>query len=222
MRRLALVLLALLFRAPTSFASDEFESWHLFFIQKSLDSNWSLYAELQPRFHYTGGATQGSDFRQLIVRPALLYRVGASSATLGIGYAWAPSPSNVAAYDHRAWQQLQWDGRGRLGHLILRTRFEQRTFVGIPGPSFRARQMIRWLTSFPLGLAISDEFFINLDAKAAGSVRGWEQNRFFVGSHQRLSQNVWVEAGYLNAWVVRAHRDDRKVHALYTFLGWTW
>jgi hypothetical protein len=212
----------------------ELQSWHLFFAQGKLSPNWSLYFEAQPRFRWLNDRSSFSPgtTERFLLRPAIIRKLSDGVSTLALGYGWTPLLSPSFQMENRLWQQFQTEFRPHetSSKIILRTRLEQRRIEPAKQTAHRFRQMVRWLSDISVGpedwglgrLAVSDEVFFQLNTVPRGPSRGLDQNRLFLGSHFKVSESVWWEAGYLNVWVARPSREDRMIHALYTFAAWNW
>jgi hypothetical protein len=212
----------------------ELQSWHLFFTQGKLSPNWSLYLEAQPRFRWLNDRSSFSPgtTERFVLRPAIIRKLSDGVSTLALGYGWTPLLSPSFQMENRLWQQFQTEFRPHAtsSRIILRTRLEQRRVEPAKQTAHRFRQMVRWLSDISVGpedwglgkLAVSDEVFFNLNTVPRGPQGGFDQNRVFLGGHFKVSDSVWWEAGYLNTWVARPEREDRMIHALYTFAAWNW
>ncbi len=212
----------------------ELQGWHLFFTQGKLTPQWSLYLEAQPRFRWINDRAVFSPgtTERFLLRPAIIRKLSDGVSTLALGYAWTPLLSPTFQMENRLWQQFQTEftPHETLSKIILRTRLEQRRIHPSQQTSHRLRQMFRWLSGISVGpetwglgkLAVSDEVFFHLNSVPRGPTSGFDQNRVFLGSHFRVSDSVWWEVGYLNAWVSRPTSEDRMIHALYTFAAWNW
>lgn len=212
----------------------EMQSWHLFFTQGKLSPNCSIYLEAQPRFRWLNDRSSFSPgtTERFLLRPAIIRKLSDGVSTLALGYGWTPLLSPNFQTENRLWQQFQTEFRPHEteSKMIFRTRLEQRRIESTHQTAHRLRQMVRWLSGISVGpedwglgkLAISDEVFFNLNTVPRGPQGGFDQNRIFLGSHFKVSDSVWWEAGYLNAWVARPSREDRMIHALYTFAAWNW
>lgn len=235
-RRIFQVLLSILLWGTSSAQAiePELQSWHLFFTQGKLSSNWFLYLEFQPRFRWLNDRSSFSPgtTERSIIRPAIVRKLSDGVSTVALGYGWTPLLSPAFQMENRFWQQFQTEFRPQEtgSKIILRTRLEQRRIEPTQQTAHRLRQMFRWLSDISVGpedwglgkLAVSDEVFFHLNTVPRGPTGGLDQNRLFLGSHFKVSDSVWWEAGYLNAWVVRPSREDRMIHALYTFAAWNW
>lgn len=180
--------------------------------------NW--YAEVQPRWRESG-----RDFDQLLIRPAVFYKVSERSS-LWLGYANAQTRTirSGTTEEHRIWQQFSYTLNLGSTTFLSRTRLEQRALDTGNDVGHRIRHMFR--VSLPLeqspkfSLVGSNEIFINLNDTDWGAQSGFDQNRLFLGGSYRLTSNMHVEAGYLNQYVNTA-TIDRRNHVLSTTLNFS-
>ena len=170
--------------------------------------NWRWYAEVQPRWR-----EEGSNFDQLLVRPAVLYDLN-KQTSVWLGYANViTDPANRNTFEeHRVWQQLLHNFQP-IGGLSIqsRTRIEQRFIENSNKTGHKIRQMIR-LTA-PSGISPKllwvayDEYFLNLNDTDYGAERGFDQNRAFLGVNWALDQQIKLEVGYLNQYINGSQTD---------------
>lgn len=162
-------------------------------------------------------ARRGPDGFTGILRPALGWRFSPSLALYG-GYAWVPfyadDDESKDVQEHRAWQQLIYQGKEGPLLLQLRPRFEQR-FRPDEDVAFRLRFFGRlnaelWESS-PLAVAAWDETFVQLGETSWGAPGGFDQNRLFLGLAYTVGE-VRVEPGYLNVAIRRPDDSLRIEH----------
>jgi len=160
------------------------------------------------------------------------YDIGSVPIRLGFGYNFDKENSVMLGYlyqysqppyaktdvnENRAWQQyMNVQDFKETGKLQFRSRFEQRTLEEGEGTALRARQQIKY--SYPMdkmwGFAVSEEVFVNLNSVSWGPVAGFDQNRFFIGPYMQLNDDVKVEVGYQNVFVLKDLVDDQMNHLL--------
>lgn len=178
--------------------------------------NW--YAEYQPRWRQEGKHLDAS-----ILRPAIFYDIN-QSASVWLGYAnvrFHPS-GRASREENRLWQQFLYKFQPFNDiSLLSRTRLEQRHFEGGSDTGHRLRQLFR--TSIPIqtsaySLVLWDEYFIHLNDTDWGAVRGFDQNRAFVGVNAKLDKQTSLEVGYLNQYV-NTRNIDRENHVFLTTLN---
>ena len=181
--------------------------------------NW--FAELQPRWR-----EEGDQFDQLIIRPALFYKLDAKSS-IWFGYLKAVShPAGRSTFDEdRLWQQYSYTF-DPLNTVTIqsRTRLEERRLETGKETGYRLRQMLKASTPLEVNpkvsLIASDELFINFNDTDWGARSGFDQNRFFLGVGYVFNPSVKVEAGYLNQYINGA-TVNRMNHVLSTTLSYS-
>ncbi len=192
------------FNAPGKLPSDRF-NWH---------------AELQPRWRESG-----REFDQLLVRPALFYKLSdRSSLWLGYANAQTRTARSGTTEEHRIWQQFSYAFKLGTVTLLSRTRLEQRLLDTGDDIGHRLRQMFR--ATMPLELAPkfslvgSNELFVNLNDSDWGMRSGFYQNRLFLGVGYSVNSKLRLEGGYLNQYVDTA-TIDRRNQVLSTSINFT-
>ncbi len=196
---------------PACADDSDTQQWSLLVVNKKLSERWLGYFEVQPRF-----GDNASDLERLLIRPAIGYRLS-PKLSLWQGYAWTPLFSPFFDGEHRTYQQVLYDTSVGATGVVSRTRFEQRFIEGAGGTSHRVRSMLR--LSHPISrdrkwLAIGyDELFWNLNSTDNGPVRGFDQNRLFLGVGRQINSSLRVETGYMLNPVNRPRtRADRQLH----------
>jgi hypothetical protein len=182
--------------------------------QGDISGNWGWYFEVQPRWR-----EEGEQFDQLLVRPAISYRLDQrSSLWLGYGRVVSHPMAGGTVDEDRLWQQLlhqfdSWHGVT----LSSRTRLEQRRMEIGDETGHRLRQMLRAMHPLPgvenASVVLWDEVFFNTNDTDWGARSGFDQNRFFAGLAYVFSSHAKAEAGYLNQYVNTA-ATDRMHHVL--------
>ncbi|QJD69905.1 DUF2490 domain-containing protein [Xanthomonas campestris pv. badrii] len=175
---------------------------------------WSM--DVHPRWR-----EEGEQFDQLILRPAVFYRLN-SKASVWMGYDTiishpAGQPSNR---ENRWWGQFQYQFDPIADITITsRTRLEQRHREDFSDEGYRVRQMLRATRpsgfSPQLSWVLFNELFVNLDQTRWGARRGLDQNRVFVGINWKFNAIANVDVGYLNQFV-NTSAVDRENHVLMT------
>ena len=162
-------------------------------------------------------ARRGPDGFTGILRPALGWKFSPSLALYG-GYAWVPfyadDDESKDVQEHRAWQQLVYQGKEGPLLLQLRPRFEQR-FRPDEDVAFRLRLFGRlnaelWKGA-PLAVATWDETFVQLGENSWGAPGGFDQNRLFLGLAYTVGE-LRLEPGYLNVAIRRPDDSLRIEH----------
>ncbi len=181
--------------------------------------NW--YAEVQPRWR-----DEGANFDQLIIRPALFYKLSPKSS-VWLGYANVTShpAGKKNTNEDRLWQQFSYSFDPIADIAITsRTRFEQRWLDTGDDVGYRLRQMIKLskpILSVPnLSWVVSDEYYLNTNSTDWGARSGFDQNRLFLGGAYKINSHAKIEAGYLNQYV-NGRTVDRMNHVLSTTLELT-
>jgi hypothetical protein len=182
--------------------------------QGEVSGNWGWYFEVQPRWR-----EEGEQFDQLLVRPAISYRLDQrSSLWLGYGRVVSHPAAGGTVDEDRLWQQLlhqfsPWHGVT----LSSRTRLEQRWVESGEETGYRLRQMLRATHPLPgvenASVVLWDEVFLNANDTDWGARSGFDQNRFFAGLGYAFTPHAKAEAGYLNQYVNTA-ATDRMHHVL--------
>ncbi len=180
--------------------------------------NLSWYAEIQPRWK-----EEGSEFDQLIIRPALLYKLSKQSS-IGLGYAHVNThKKNGNQEENRLWQQFTYTFEP-IDNITLqsRTRLEQRHMENASDTAHRLRQMVRATRPFDsnpaFSLVVWDEVMIYFNDTDWGARSGFDQNRLFLGASWQINSKTKVEMGYLNQYI-NATNIDKENHVLSTTLG---
>ncbi len=181
--------------------------------------NWS--AEVQPRWR-----EEGDKLNQLIIRPAIFYKLDAKSS-VWFGYEKIVNhPAKKATFDEdRLWQQYSYtfDPIDKVT-IQNRTRLEERRLDSGKETGFRLRQMLK--ASMPLevnpklSLIVSDELFMDLNHTDWGVRGGFDQNRLFLGAGYVFNPHAKMEAGYLNQYV-NSTPIDKMNHVLSGTLAFT-
>lgn len=184
------------------------------------DTNFNWYAELQPRWR-----EEGDHFDQLIIRPALFYKLDTKSS-VWLGYVKVVNhpAGKPTREENRLWQQFTYNF-DKIGSVAIqsRTRLEQRRLEDASDTEHRLRQMIK--LSMPLSFnpnlsaVASDEYFIKLNNTDWGGDSGFDQNRLFLGLGYKFSDHAKLEVGYLNQYV-NTSTVDRMNHVISTTVSY--
>lgn len=198
---------------------EDGRGWLSLYMQGKLfatDAYWSMDTHLRWR-------DEGQHFDQLILRPALFYKLNPQTS-VWVGYdSIMTHPAGGSAFrENRVWQQLQHQFDEVAGFTFTsRSRLEQRKREDFSDQSYRLRQMLRVTrpSGWHPGLSwlVYDELFINLNQTDWGVQRGIDQNRLFVGVNWTLSHVANVDVGYLNQYINTRHAD-RENHVWMTTL----
>lgn len=142
--------------------------------------------------------------------------------TLWAGYVFNPTYShgNFVRREHRARQQVTFDGFAKLGKVKLsgRVRLEERWREGQSGTAFRLRPQVK--ASTPLigkaTVSLSVEPFINLNNTAFQTNDGLDRVRTGLSVGVPLGKHFSLDLGYLNQQTFAAHGTDNGDHVLTT------
>lgn len=199
--------------------------WQQYFWQGP--KQWKLrpYVEVQTRL-----GDQFSRVQHLLFRPAVLYALS-DQTSVWLGYGWTPTFNfNTTAFgdEQRFWQQFTHTFHlTERSSLTTRTRIEERILPSATGVGLRLRELIRYHLAFDdekiWQLVIWDELFWQLNTVTSSVIAGYNQNRVLIGAYIQLSQNLYLEAGYLSIITRQAPPLDTKLShgpliAIYTSL----
>jgi hypothetical protein len=164
-----------------------------------------------------------TQLNQLLVRPALQYRVN-ERCSLFAGYLWGTTYQNGdVLHEHRLWEQVLLEKDIKRLSILNRTRLEQRMFPHLADTGNRLRHMLKleYDLNPKLYLVASDELFINLNSVKNGPQGGIDQNRLFAGVGVRPLPKTRVEIGYQFQYINRTDQFDIGNHAIMvqTFIG---
>lgn len=178
--------------------------------------NW--YAEYQPRWR-----EEGKHFDTSILRPAIYCVINANSS-VWLGYAnvrFHPS-GRSSREENRLWQQYFYKFEPFENiYMQSRTRFEQRHFDTASDTGYRLRQLFRVsvpIKATPYSFVFWDEYFMHLNDTDWGAVKGFDQNRAFIGVNAKINSQTSFEIGYLNQYI-NVRNIDRENHVLSTTLN---
>jgi len=198
--------------------------WAQLFGTVKLNEKWDWLAEYQWR--RVNGL---QDWQQSLFRTAIQRRLN-NQFTLAAGYAWIetfpygdyPLAANGTFPEHRLHQQVQM--RNTAGKLVIsqRLRIEQRWIGRVQAGtnrkiedwvfSNRFRHLLR--LQYPLVdknllyAAVADEVFVNAGKKVGANV--FDQNRIMVIMGSKLSNNLSVEAGFINQTLFQGRRINNS------------
>lgn len=192
-----------------------FETWNQVFAFYKINDHWSGFFEAQPRISLDEYSNN-----RLLIRPAVFYFLS-PKVSVSIGYLWAPVFQPKRIYEDRLWQQLQIESTIGQNKVFYRFRLEQRWIENNSGTAHRARFWLRtfWhLGSESIQLATTDEVFFHLNDAGFSIQNGFDQNRLFVGPLFKVSNQLSIEAGYLNNYINRIGTSERMNHAIYSFV----
>lgn len=149
-----------------------------------------------------------------------------TSLWVGYGVFDTDPAGRPSFFEHRTWQQLNWNAPVEGFSLLSRTRLEQRFVEDQSETGWRLRQMVR--ATLPIDeakttyLAASDEVFLDLDDTGWGQREGLRQNRAYAGFGVFLNDahTHALEIGYLHQWIDRTTVDaENHVLVITLFLN---
>ena len=202
---------------------NQWNSWFMYFGNHRLTDKWSLHTEYQWR---------RSDvvryWQQSLARIGMDYRTG-DNAMVTAGYAYiitfpyGKQPVDLAADEHRIWQQLILTQRSGRFHLQHRYRLEQRWIEKVvddgdgnpvmDGRTYKNRTRYRLFAAIPFNqrtmgegawfIGLYDEVFLGF-GKNVGKKNILDQNRFYAALGYQFSPRGNLQLGYLNHQVFKS------------------
>ena len=212
MKRLSIALLACCSIAtPAALAENEIRAGVGLDANPFSNRNLGLVLDIGSRFRMSGG-----DLARIELRPGLSYKVDERIRIAG-GYYWGstrqPGPDRI---EHRLWQQASYDiGKGAGFQFAGRTRAEQRWRDGWNDTGLRIRQRVS--AKYPiagtnLSLEGSSEAFFELSNTDWGAHSGLGEWRNQIVVEWELSNQLSIEAGYLNVFENEQSGPDETDH----------
>ena len=215
----AVVLPVMMLTASVSSATEHFAGTWVSFVtsgswqSEGRNNRWGYWLDAQARY-----VDIGSGANQLVVRPAVGYRLN-DNVTTWLGYARLETRSRggASAFENRYWQQIDWTA-ARWGEtsMSMRLRLEQRTLSTGNDIGLTLRYRVR--LSRPFGqsadhrIQVSLEPFLDFrDTDWRGSA-GLHQNRLFVGASFAFAGHWRFETGYMNQYLGFDGREDVSNH----------
>jgi hypothetical protein len=200
--------------------------WAQLFTTVKLSPKWDALVEYQWR--RTNGL---KDWQQSLFRTGIQRRLN-NQLTLAAGYAWIetfpygdyPLAANGTFPEHRIHEQIQL--RTTLGKLTVsqRLRIEQRWLGRVQANtkriiedwvySNRFRHLVRLQhplvqqNAFSLYGAVADEIFIGAGKNVGANV--FDQNRIMLILGSKLSNQISIEAGYINQTLFQGRRVNNN------------
>ena len=176
-------------------------------------SRWRYTIDAQARYFDIG-----TGINQYLIRPGIGYSVG-SNLSAWVGYARFRSRGRAGNVvdENRYWQQLAWTvGRYANGRVTMRTRLEQRSVTAGEDVGLVLRHLTRYTK--PLGaagqtsLVLGIEPIVDLKNTDWGGDSGLGQVRTSLGLSRVLSENLTIDGGYMNQYVLSDADEDRSNH----------
>jgi hypothetical protein len=212
-------LLIFMFPVLTMAATSYVKQWDAAVISGAIaKTNYQYYFEPQIRF-----IGDPYIFNQSLLLGGLGYQYS-PSLILYAGPGWIINKSTNGDVTHeiRLWQQANLSLVNRATvTLNSRTRMEERMNTQYSSIAYRFRQRF-WLRmpirlSSKYSLSAFDEFFLDLNHPEWVSPYFFSQNRAFVGVGYQLSNNVLMDAGYLNQYLhANKNQVDHVLLVLFT------
>lgn len=172
-----------------------------------------FFCEVQPKFR----RSQHPQLEDCEVRPGFGYRFNDKWSAFA-GYFFSPHFDKNHTEDKRLWQQCTYSRKLESITFSSRVRLEETWRKTWEGPSVRVADQLRITRKIGASsyyTIVSDEPFINLNSPANGPMRGFAENRLFVGIGKNLNSCTRVEFGYLNQYKnSRTARADLVNHVL--------
>ncbi|OYX27598.1 MAG: hypothetical protein B7Z06_04025 [Flavobacteriales bacterium 32-35-8] len=193
---------------------SDFGNWLIYFGNKKINSKWNIHHEVQYRNYNAMG-----DLEQLLLRTGLGYTFneGKNNVLLGYGYILSEnyindSDDKLTVNEHRIFQQFissQNIGSVKLNH---RYRFEQRFIEDDFKMRFRyfLGLNIPFKNTSPFYFSAYNELFLNTKSTV------FDRNRLYGGIGYQLSENIRLEAGYMNQYFETSGRDQLNLMAFVT------
>jgi len=216
---LVALILVLMLPIPSRAQDSNFGNWLIYIGNKKIDQKWNIHNEVQYRNYNVVG-----DLEQLLLRTGLGYSFNESKNNILLGYGYILSENYITGSDnktaineHRVFQQFT--SKQKVGSVILnhRYRFEQR-FVETDF-KFRLRYFLG--LNIPLKnnekvngtyyISAYNEIFLNTETSI------FDRNRTYFGLGCNLSENVRLEAGYMNQFFETTSRDQFNIVTYVTF-----
>jgi len=193
----AFMLFAATFATPASAKSDS-QIWTNLNVTVKLSDHWRLSEEGTARFSDNRKGLYEIESNTLVG-----YRLN-KVVTVWAGYTHDPqyASGNLTVMEHRAREQVTFDGFAKLGKGKLngRIRLEQRWRDHVDGTGWRLRPYLKY--SLPIAgktaLNLSTEPFFNLDTTPFQKKRGLDRFRNLVTISTPLTKTLTGEAGYMN------------------------
>ncbi len=202
---------------------NDFQTWGTATAIGSLENvnpaikKFKYWAEFQGRF-----GEDSSRFSQAIIRPGIGYAIN-NTTSVWVGYALVPTAkpfSNTTFNERRLWQALLWKNKFSFGTVTNLSRLEERFAPRLGDDTgIRFRHMFKIsvpLTAAPAySVVASDEYFLNLNNNDWGPLKGFNQNRAFIGIGFNLNKEIQSEIGYMNQYTNRPLTSENlNNHAL--------
>lgn len=199
--------------------------------QTRLSNKWGFWAETQLRTqdHFT------EELSSVFARIGATYYLNDQTRlTAGYGYFHNFSPANganIATYEHRPWQQIQWFTRYPSVSLMQWFRLEERYRRNLADAdhldnsyAFNFRMRYNFLMQVPLSKnnkfkpgsfswILNDEVHVNFGKEVVYNT--FDQNRFFTGFSYQTNKTDNIQFGYMNLFQQMASGNTyRSLHTI--------
>ena len=201
--------------AQTKVTQHYNRTWTGYFNQTRLSEKWGLWADVQPR---SKGDWGGEGVAQLLTRVGITYYVN-DATKITAGYAYiidfpAEGHKNIAVYEHRPWQQIQWHTKyGGNKKMMQWFRLDERYRRKVlnddslaKGYHFNWRLRYNFLYEIPFykngndpkswSFIVNDEVHVNFGKQIVNNY--FDQNRFFLGFKYQTGKQSNLQFGYMN------------------------
>jgi hypothetical protein len=189
-------------------------------MRSELSEDLKGFLEIQPR-----ATDEKIEVDRLLIRPAIYFSTS-PEWTIWAGYfAGAEFEANTN-WEHRLWQQAQWDLKVDQLSYTNRFRIEERFLPDHSVVGLRLRNLFRMTApiaeSSPWSVFLGDELFWNLNSAASSALAGFDQNRALVGMRFNINPHDNVEAAYLNQFVYKhGNFQDQMNHVIQITFNWS-
>lgn len=194
------------YRQAMADTSEDGRVWLTYTAEHLLNPEWKVNLQLQPYWR-----DEGRTYDQVTYRHGLYYLPN-TRWMLGGGYAYALGhpQSNKNTHENRLWEDIVYQLEANNDwRMSLRTRLEHRHFEEGDGQMLHGlRETIKVSipTRYSVSVVIWDECYFNINETANG-VRGFDQNRLFLGIATKVTDDSALELGYVNQFSHRSAAD---------------
>jgi hypothetical protein len=212
MRKIYILAFFAFFSYNISFAQTQNQNsvWFMGLNSTKFNDKWGLHFDFQLR-----SADKVDYLRNVLIRPGITYYINSKqNATLGYllttTHTELPDNADYTLTEHRIWQQYILSHKIKSVFASHRVRLEQRFIEQLNGEdifSQRFRYFFRFIQplqkvndSFNKGpfVALQNEVFLNIHHKNLLNNHGFDQNRAYLAAGYRFSNQIDLEAGYMN------------------------
>lgn len=155
-----------------------------------------FFCEVQPKFR----RSQHPQLEECEIRPGLGYQMNKKWSVFA-GYFFNPHFDKQRTNEKRLWQQVTYSRKLEDISFASRVRLEETWRKTYDGASVRIAdqfRVTRKIANTSFYAIVSDEPFVNLNSPKNGPLRGFAENRLFIGVGKTVTPFARVELGYLN------------------------